>query len=148
VADSQSDIKQICRKTPDFIKVIPATPEPKFTESGPEPEFRPEFRRNFEPRTGMCQVLQICLPCSTALHLSIKICVHGELAFHTLVQLTSFKIRTARSKIPRVLSRKVHFVLSCAIRVLIRSVPGLGRLLSILPLPSTRYNCVGSFMFS
>jgi hypothetical protein len=49
-ADSQSDIKQICRKTPDFIKVIPATPEPKITESGPEPEFRPEFRRNFEPR--------------------------------------------------------------------------------------------------
>ena len=48
-ADSQSDIKQICRKTPDFIKVIPATPEPKITESGPEPEFRPEFRRNFEP---------------------------------------------------------------------------------------------------
>jgi hypothetical protein len=45
-ANWQSDIKQICGKTPDFIKVIPATPEPKFTESGPEPE----FRRNFEPR--------------------------------------------------------------------------------------------------
>jgi hypothetical protein len=29
--------------------MIPATPEPKIPENGPEPEFRPEFRRNFEP---------------------------------------------------------------------------------------------------
>jgi hypothetical protein len=30
-------------------KMIPAAPEPKIPENGPEPEFRPEFRRNFEP---------------------------------------------------------------------------------------------------
>jgi hypothetical protein len=30
--------------------MIPATPEPKIPEDGPEPEFWPEFRRNFEPR--------------------------------------------------------------------------------------------------
>jgi hypothetical protein len=29
--------------------MIPATPEPKIPENGPEPEFRPEFLRNFEP---------------------------------------------------------------------------------------------------
>jgi hypothetical protein len=29
--------------------MIPATPEPKIPEDGPEPEFRPEFFRNFEP---------------------------------------------------------------------------------------------------
>jgi hypothetical protein len=29
--------------------MIPATPEPKIPENGPEPEFRPEFFRNFEP---------------------------------------------------------------------------------------------------
>jgi hypothetical protein len=30
--------------------MIPATPEPKIPENGPEPEFRPEFFRNFETR--------------------------------------------------------------------------------------------------
>jgi hypothetical protein len=30
--------------------MIPATPGPKIPENGPEPEFRPEFCRNFEPR--------------------------------------------------------------------------------------------------
>jgi hypothetical protein len=30
--------------------MIPATPEPKIPENGPEPEFRPEFFWNFEPR--------------------------------------------------------------------------------------------------
>jgi hypothetical protein len=30
--------------------MIPAIPEPKILENGPEPEFRPEFFRNFEPR--------------------------------------------------------------------------------------------------
>jgi hypothetical protein len=29
--------------------MIPATPGPKIPEDGPEPEFRPEFFRNFEP---------------------------------------------------------------------------------------------------
>lgn len=29
--------------------MIPATPGPKIPEDGPEPEFRPEFLRNFEP---------------------------------------------------------------------------------------------------
>ena len=29
--------------------MIPATPEPKIPENGPEPEFQPEFFRNFEP---------------------------------------------------------------------------------------------------
>jgi hypothetical protein len=35
--------------------MIPATPEPKIPENGPEPEFRPEFFRNFEPsKYGLC----------------------------------------------------------------------------------------------
>jgi hypothetical protein len=29
--------------------MIPATPGPKIPENGPEPEFRPEFLRNFKP---------------------------------------------------------------------------------------------------
>jgi hypothetical protein len=29
--------------------MIPAIPEPKIPENGPEPEFRPEFLPNFEP---------------------------------------------------------------------------------------------------
>jgi hypothetical protein len=29
--------------------MIPATLGPKIPENGPEPEFRPEFFRNFEP---------------------------------------------------------------------------------------------------
>ena len=32
--------------------MISAIPEPKIPENGPEPEFRPEFLRNFEPRSG------------------------------------------------------------------------------------------------
>jgi hypothetical protein len=32
--------------------MIPAIPEQKIPENGPEPEFRPEFFRNFEPRRG------------------------------------------------------------------------------------------------
>ena len=76
-ADSQSDIKQICRKTPDFIKVIPATPEPKITESGPEPEFRPEFRRNFEPRAPVTRAMHSkrwssSQPCSSGQTLCVK----------------------------------------------------------------------------
>jgi hypothetical protein len=31
--------------------MIPATPGPKIPENGPEPEFQPEFFRNFEPST-------------------------------------------------------------------------------------------------
>jgi hypothetical protein len=30
--------------------MFPATPEPKIPENGPEPEFRPELFRDFEPR--------------------------------------------------------------------------------------------------
>jgi hypothetical protein len=45
--------------------MIPATPEPKIPENGPEPEFRPEFFRNFEPRCE--RVLQTCLDHSTGL---------------------------------------------------------------------------------
>ncbi len=37
--------------------MIPATPEPKIPEDGPEPEFRPEFFRNFEPSQGLFQYL-------------------------------------------------------------------------------------------
>jgi hypothetical protein len=33
--------------------MIPATPEPKIPEDGPEPEFRREFFRDFEPRDVM-----------------------------------------------------------------------------------------------
>jgi hypothetical protein len=45
---SVSLIKKV-RKKAKSKKMIPATPEPKIPENGPEPEFRPEFRRNFEP---------------------------------------------------------------------------------------------------
>jgi hypothetical protein len=45
---SVSLIKKV-RKKPKSKKMIPATPEPKIPENGPEPEFRPEFHRNFEP---------------------------------------------------------------------------------------------------
>jgi hypothetical protein len=31
--------------------MIPATPGPKIPENGPEPEFRLEYLRNFEPST-------------------------------------------------------------------------------------------------
>jgi hypothetical protein len=45
---SVSLIKKVKKKAKSK-KMIPATPEPKIPENGPEPEFRPEFRRNFEP---------------------------------------------------------------------------------------------------
>jgi hypothetical protein len=42
--------------------MIPATPGPKIPENGPEPEFRPEFFRNFEPRDEIlknwCDLIQ------------------------------------------------------------------------------------------
>jgi hypothetical protein len=40
--------------------MIPATPEPKIPENGPEPEFRPEFRRIFEPSYLLIDHFQIC----------------------------------------------------------------------------------------
>ena len=40
--------------------MIPATPGPKIPENGPEPEFRPEFLRNSEPRS----LNQESLPCT------------------------------------------------------------------------------------
>ncbi len=61
---SVSLIKKV-RKKAKSIKMIPATPEPKLLENGPEPEFRPEFRRNFEPRpenSPQIQAISYVLP--------------------------------------------------------------------------------------
>jgi hypothetical protein len=44
--------------------MIPATPGPKIPENGPEPEFRPEFLRNFEPSLGYgCLDMKVCIRC-------------------------------------------------------------------------------------
>jgi hypothetical protein len=42
--------------------MIPATPGPKISENGPEPEFRPEFLRNSEPSVTVrsAAVVAIC----------------------------------------------------------------------------------------
>ena len=56
--------------------MIPATPGPKIPENGLEPEFRPEFIRNFEPKTEASSVVdnggrwpfagRFILPCTRA----------------------------------------------------------------------------------